>query len=118
MLKIDNDAWSTRRKVHYGLVPLLLSGSACVLNDTRSPSDEPSTSSHNRITVSGRLTDEGAECQALRGDDGQLYTLLGDLKGVTMGARVCVSGERLEVSACQQGITIRVAAILPTDRCP
>jgi hypothetical protein len=68
------------------------------------------------ITVVGRLTSEGVECQALRGDDGQLYTLLGgDLGDLPVETRVSVTGERLEFSTCQQGITIRVQSIAPAD---
>ena len=43
-------------------------------------------------TVTGRLTNEGVECQAMRGDDGKLYTLTGDLKGFRTGDRVRVTG--------------------------
>jgi hypothetical protein len=69
-----------------------------------------------RVTVIGRLTSEGVECQALRGDDGQLYTLLGgDLGDLPVETRVSVTGERLEFSTCQQGITIRVQSIAPAD---
>ena len=68
------------------------------------------------VTIVGRLTSEGVECQALRGDDGQLYTLLGgDLGSLSADARVSVIGERLEFSTCQQGITIRVQSIAPAD---
>jgi hypothetical protein len=69
-----------------------------------------------RVTIVGRLTSEGVECQALRGDDGQLYTLLGgDLGNLPVETRVSVLGERLEFSSCQQGITIRVRSITPAD---
>ena len=65
------------------------------------------------ITVIGRLTSEGVECQALRGDDGELYTLLGGTGTLSVDTRVSVTGERLEFSSCQQGITIRVRSITP-----
>ena len=68
------------------------------------------------VTVVGRLTNEGVECQALRGDDGQLYTLLGgELGDLPVETRVRVIGERLDFSSCQQGITIRVRSITPAD---
>lgn len=67
------------------------------------------------LTVVGRLTNEGVECQALRADDGQLYTLLGDMGTLPIESRVRVLGERLEFSSCQQGITIRVRSIVPAD---
>ena len=70
------------------------------------------------IEVKGRLTDEGVECQALRADDGTLYTLSGDLRGFKTGDRVRVAGTIAEVSICQQGITIeirKIAADHPRD---
>ena len=63
------------------------------------------------INVRGTLTDEGVECQALRGDDGELYTLTGDLSGFEDGDRVKVRGTIAEVSICQQGTTIEVQSI-------
>jgi hypothetical protein len=66
---------------------------------------------NDRIRVTGRLM-QGAECPALRADDGQLYTLatrnLGPFK---IGDRVQVVGRRLEISFCQEGITIEVIDI-------
>lgn len=63
------------------------------------------------INVRGTLTDEGVECQALRGDDGELYTLTGDLSGFETGDRVKVRGTVAEISICQQGTTIEVQSI-------
>ncbi len=64
------------------------------------------------ITVEGVLTDEGVDCQALRGDDGQIYTLTGDLGDFQVGDRVRVTGTVAEVSICQQGTTIEVRRIM------
>jgi len=63
------------------------------------------------VTITGRLTDEGVECQALRGDDGKLYTLTGDLGDFKAGDRVRVTGKVAEVSFCMQGTTLAVATI-------
>ncbi|MGH6781941.1 MAG: DUF5818 domain-containing protein, partial [Sphingomonadaceae bacterium] len=68
------------------------------------------------LTVTGRLTDEGVECQAFRGDDGQLYTLVGELAGWKPGARLRISGQPLEMSYCQQGTTIRVNRIQSAEQ--
>lgn len=61
------------------------------------------------ITVTGTLSNEGAECPALRGDDGKLYTLtpreLGPFKP---GDRVRVDGTVAQASTCQQGTTVVV----------
>jgi hypothetical protein len=80
------------------------------------PSNNAASQDNANVTVVGRLTSEGVECQALRGDDGQLYTLLGgELGDLPVETRVRVIGERLEFSSCQQGITIRVQSITPAD---
>ena len=68
------------------------------------------------LTVRGRLTDEGVECPAMRGDDGKLYTLLGDLKGLRPGDKVCVRGRVAEISHCMQGTTLAIEQIGRT--CP
>jgi len=63
------------------------------------------------MTVTGKLTNEGVECKALRGDDGKLYTLTGDLKGFRTGDRVKVTGRIAEMSTCMQGTTLGVEKI-------
>lgn len=63
------------------------------------------------VTVTGVLTDEGVECQALRGDDGRLYTVAGDLEGFASGDRVRVEGRIAEMSFCMQGTTLTVERI-------
>ena len=59
------------------------------------------------ICVHGKLTDEGVECQALRSDDGKLFTLVGDLKGFKIGDEVYVSGHISPISFCMQGIRVQ-----------
>jgi hypothetical protein len=63
------------------------------------------------IKVAGVLTSEGAECPAMRADDGAVYTLLGDLKGFRAGDQVRVEGTRQEVSICMQGVTLQITQI-------
>ena len=64
------------------------------------------------VTVTGVLTDEGVECPALRGDDGQLYTLnRGSTAGFNIGDRVRVVGKVAEVTFCGQGTTLEVQNI-------
>lgn len=63
------------------------------------------------LTITGTLTNEGVECQALRSTDGQLYTLTGDLGGFQVGDRVTVVGTKAEISTCQQGTTLTVQSI-------
>ncbi len=61
-----------------------------------------------RVTISGTVTAEGVECLAVRGDDGRLYTLAGNVDDLQPGDRVQVQGRRAEMSFCQQGTTIDV----------
>lgn len=64
------------------------------------------------VTVVGTLSKEGAECPALRGDDGKLYTLTpNDLGAFGPGDRVKVRGTVAPMSICQQGTTITVTSI-------
>ncbi len=59
------------------------------------------------VSVTGTLSSEGAECPALRGDDGKLYTLADPAAGgFRPGDRVHVTGEVAGMSLCLQGITI------------
>ena len=104
-----------RRKT-FGFAALILASGACAMSNGGTTADNSAGKDRVSITVVGRLTSEGVECQAQRGDDGQLYTLLGgDLGSLPADARVSVIGERLEFSTCQQGITIRVQSIAPAD---
>ncbi len=64
------------------------------------------------IVVTGTLSNEGASCPALRGDDGALYTLADpEAGGFVPGDRVHVEGKVAEVSTCMQGVTITDARI-------
>jgi len=68
------------------------------------------------VEVVGTLTDEGVECPAMRGDDGELYTLTPrDTGGAEVGDRVRVTGRFAEVSFCMQGSTIEVESIEVLD---
>ncbi|HEX5720375.1 MAG TPA: DUF5818 domain-containing protein [Thermoanaerobaculia bacterium] len=91
------------------LIPILLLASAvfaCAFEPARGRDK-----GGKPIQVRGILTAEGVECQALRSDNGQLYTLTGDLGGFKTGDKVRVKGEIAQVSTCQQGITIAVEKI-------
>ncbi len=74
-------------------------------------SQKSSRGSRKLVVVTGKLTGEGAECQALRANNGALYTLAGNLKGFKVGDRVRVVGKVAEVSTCMQGTTLRVVSI-------
>ena len=75
-----------------------------------------SAPSDGLMTIRGRLTDEGVECPAMRDEQGILYTLSGDLGSFRPGDQVCVRGRTVEMSICQQGVTIAVVSIAKS--CP
>jgi hypothetical protein len=81
------------------------------LDDYKQGQDEDEQDDDDLVQISGHLTDEGVECQALRGDDGKLYTLTGDIGEYKVGDRVQVQGNRAQISFCMQGITIAVTDI-------
>jgi len=64
------------------------------------------SSQQRKVVVRGTLTNEGVECQAMRTDAGELYTLAGNLQGFKNGDKVYVAGTIAEISICLQGITI------------
>ena len=87
-----------------------LNGRVRVLSETFNVT---TPSAPGRVTVTGTLTREGAECQAMRGDDGRLYTLIGNLpQGLRAGDRVSVVGRIQEMSYCQQGTTLHVRSLV------
>lgn len=59
------------------------------------------------VTVRGVLTNEGAECQAMRSTAGRLYTFA-HIPGYGAGDYVEVRGTIADFSFCQQGTTIEV----------
>ena len=66
------------------------------------------------ITVIGKLTAEGVECQAMRQDrTRKLFTLVprSKLKGYKNGDHVKVVGSIVAISFCQQGTTISIKTI-------
>jgi LysM repeat protein len=73
--------------------------------------DRPRRDRPDEVTISGVITGEGVECPAMRGRDGQLYTLTGNVGDLQPGDRVEVRGQRAEVSICMQGTTIEVRRI-------
>lgn len=60
----------------------------------------------DRVDVTGTIV-PGAECPAMRGDDGQSYSLSGG-GPVRVGERVRIVGETVMLSTCQFGTTVQV----------
>jgi endonuclease YncB( thermonuclease family) len=69
------------------------------------------------VCVAGRRVPGGVECPAFRGDDGKLYTLLGDLGGLREGAPACLCGKVARMSICMQGTTLAVTQVAPMAAC-
>lgn len=110
MFTRDDGAWITRRTIARGLVPALVVGHACAMAADPPSAGRPS-GVQTLLDITGQLIAEGAECQAMRGEDGQLYTLIGDIGQWRAGSRVRVTGDRVDPSYCQQGVTIRIKTI-------
>ena len=63
-------------------------------------------------TIIGTLTNKGVECPAMIGDDGQLYSLLGNIMGFQAGQRIEVEARKLErLSPCRRGTTVEIKSI-------
>lgn len=80
---------------------------------TKKPA-KPSKPVAKKITVIGRLTNEGVECQAMREDKTRkLFTLVppAKLKGFKNGEHVLVNGTIVDISFCQQGTTVSIQSI-------
>jgi hypothetical protein len=89
--------------------PTVVGGPAPWPNPSPAPFPQPTVP--GGIVVTGFLTNEGIECPTLRGDDGGLYTLVGNIGIFRPGDRVRVRGPLPQASLCMQGITIRVNTI-------
>ena len=77
---------------------------------------DPGPPPGTRISINGTLSNEGAECPALRGDDGKLYTLTDpSAGGFKPGDRVHGTGEVASMSLCMQGITLTGSTITAAD---
>ena len=72
-----------------------------------------SLGSDGTLQRTGRITEEGVECLAMRDEDEFLYTLVGNLDGLSAGDSVVVEARYVEVSACQQGTTLEVIESRP-----
>jgi LysM repeat protein len=67
-----------------------------------------------RIDATGVLRD-GAECPILRTDEGEVYSLVGNLQDFGSGDRVRIIGRTVEVSICSRGTTVEVRRIAEAE---
>lgn len=67
------------------------------------------------VQVRGILTEESADCQALRSEDGELYALTGEIGEVRSGDLVEVSGSLGDDADCDGGIVVRVSSLEVVD---
>ena len=105
-----------------GLITLLI---ACGSNSERGKpypntvTSEPKASNTGTITLSTIMTDEGVECPAVRGADGELYTIPDMPEAFSVGDKLNIEVPdpmKAMVSFCQQGQTIvwkRIELISP-----
>ena len=76
------------------------------------------TDRDGRLLRRGRITDEAAPCQALRGEDGELYYLTGRIGEWATGDAVTVEGTIAASATCRDGTTIQVSRIQRGARHP
>jgi hypothetical protein len=60
------------------------------------------------IALAGIISDESVTCPAMRGRDGRLYTLAGNVHSLRPGDLVEVIGRRVDASLCMHGMTLEV----------
>jgi len=63
------------------------------------------------LSLQGTLTTDGGQCQAMRADDGAVYSLVGLLSGYVPGDRVAVEGRRIQSTVCTVGTAVEVTSI-------
>jgi hypothetical protein len=106
-VKIPADA---QRGVHFFFVQNSESGQVA-----STPTAFLVTGADGKVTLRGRMSDEGVECKAMRGDLDELYTLTGSADWPAAGTQVTVVGTIAEMSICQQGVTIAVESSRQRD---
>ena len=62
------------------------------------------------IALTGMLTDEGQDCATMRGPDGTLYALVGEVPGGRPGALIAIEGVRLGEGSCAAGAMVAVGS--------
>ena len=68
------------------------------------------------VHVQGEVTSEGIRCAAVRGDDGRLYTLVGDpALRLRPGDDVWIQGRVVQSSVCRQGTTLQIHQLRDLD---
>lgn len=72
------------------------------------PAPQPPRPPADTISVAGIISDDGVTCPAMRGRDGRLYTLVGNVGDVRPGDRVRIEGRITRTSICMQGTTVNV----------
>ncbi len=78
----------------------------------RGASDAIDINTGSQGAISGVLTNEGKRCPTLRDDAGNIFSLLGDLRGYGDGDRVLIRGSAAaDKRICNQSETIQIFAI-------
>ena len=104
-LTVQVPSWAQREMSHrfivfdFYFVPLALSDVFHV------------TGPDGTVQRQGLIGAEDGECRAMRGEDGMLYALAGDTRGVQTGDTVVVDGTVAESLECAQGVTLEVVRI-------
>ena len=104
-IEVEIPEWANRQERHYFFItysdqrPFAVSDQFLVAN------------AGGVFRVRGELIDAGTECAAMRGEEGELYSLAGDLGGLSPGSSVVVEATLADGPACGGGLPIEVRSI-------
>jgi hypothetical protein len=69
------------------------------------------TDDEGKLRREGVMTTQGPGCPTLAGVDNEIYSLMGNLPSLEVGARVTVEGHIVPSVECGEGMTLQVAAL-------
>ena len=88
-----------------------LLGTATFMTTLSMPGDLRAGNKMTNIIITGTLTDKGVECPGMMGDDGQLYSLIGNIEDFKFGQHIRVEGKVVAISHCRRGISVDVKTV-------
>jgi hypothetical protein len=69
------------------------------------------TDIEGKLLREGVVTNHGPDCPTLAGVDNEIYSLMGNLPSLEVGARVTVEGHVVPSAECAEGVTLQVASL-------
>ena len=69
------------------------------------------TESEGKLLREGVVTNHGPDCPTLAGVDNVIYSLMGNLPSLEVGAKATVEGHVVPSTECAEGVTLQVASL-------